>query len=109
MEMSIKKKLWGLLAFSPWILFLTVVLFMLRKSAEMHPFAGTINLNSGDIGFLVIGNLYVLVVLICFLMYLNRLRDVENDKKWLWRGLMFFGHVFAFPVFWYFYIWKETK
>jgi hypothetical protein len=109
MQTSVKKKLWGLLAFSPWILFFTVVPFILPKSAKMHAVTGSIKLNSFDIGYLVIGNLYVLIVLVCFLIYLSRLNNFEKGKKWLWRGLMFFGHVIAIPIFWYFYIWKETN
>jgi len=109
MQSSTKRTLWGLLAFSPSILCFVFAPFALRKSVEMHAFNGTTDLNTLDIAFLGIGNLYVLVVLICFLIYLNRLPNVGNDKKWFWRTLMLFGHVVAFAVFWYFYIWKGNK
>jgi hypothetical protein len=59
-------------------------------------------------GFAVAGNLYVLFVIICFILYLNRIKEIENEKKWLWRGLIVFGHVFAIPFFWYLYIFKRS-
>jgi len=109
MQMNMKKKLWGLLAFSPLVLFLAVVPWMLRWSAGLPASSGIPSVTSAEIRFLVIGNLYVLFVFVCFLIHLNGLKAVENDKKWLWRGLMFFGHVFAFPVYWYFHIWKGNE
>lgn len=75
----------------------------------MHAVTGSTKLNSFDIGYLVIGNLYVLIVLVCFLIYLSRLTNIGKEKKWLWRGLMLIGHVFAIPIFWYYYIWKERN
>ena len=109
MKPQTSKRLWGVFALSPWILFFTVVPFILSKSAEMHSIAGTTNLNSIDIGFVVVGNLYILFVIICFILHLNRIKEIDTDKKWLWRGLIAFGHVFTIPVFWYLYIFKTTN
>lgn len=75
----------------------------------MHTIAGTTNLNPIDIGFVAVGNLYVLFVIVCFILYLNRIREIENEKKWLWRVLMAFGHLFTIPVFWYLYIFKKSN
>ena len=104
MQTNINKKLWGLFAFSPIILFISIAPFILNKSMQekIHP-------NSYDIGFLIITNLYFFVVLICFMMYLQKLEQIENWKKWLWRVLFIFAHVFAIPLFWYLYIWKDKK
>ena len=60
MKTQLSKRLWGIFAFSPWLLFLCIVPFILPKSAEMHATAGTTNLNPIDIGFAIVGNLYVL-------------------------------------------------
>jgi hypothetical protein len=106
MSNKFRKTLWGLLAFSPWILFLICVPILIHqvppesimiKGGKLPPFL---------IGYLVVGNLYVLLIFLTFLIYLGRMKNIENEKKWLWRGLMFFGHVFAIPIFWYLYIWK---
>ncbi len=32
---------------------------------------------------------------------------IENDKKALWAVVIFLGNMFAMPVYWYLYIWKE--
>jgi len=37
------------------------------------------------------------------------MKNINSEKKWLWRALMFFGHVFAIPIFWYSYIWEERN
>jgi hypothetical protein len=109
MNPKLSKTLWGLLAFSPWILFFIGVPIFIRhvppdsiimKEGKLTPFV---------IGYLVVGNLYVLLLFLIFLIYLGRMKNINNEKKWLWRGLMFFGHVIAIPIFWYFYIWKEDK
>jgi hypothetical protein len=109
MSKKLKKTLLGLLAFSPWILFLICVPTlihqvppdsMIMKEGKLTPFL---------IGFLVVGNSYVLLLFLIFLIYLGRMKNIDNEKKWLWRGLMFFGHVIAIPIFWYFYIWKERS
>jgi uncharacterized membrane protein len=109
MSNKLRKILWGLLAFSPWILFLIAVPILVHqvppdsimmKQGKLSPFL---------IGFLIVGNLYVLLLFLIFLIYLGRMKTIENEKKWLWRGLMFIGHVFAIPIFWYFYIWRERN
>jgi hypothetical protein len=109
MNPKLNKTLWGLLAFSPWILFFIGVPILIHqvppdsimmKEGKLPPFL---------IGFLVVGNLYVFLLFLIFLIYLGRMKNIDNEKKWLWRGLMFIGHVFAIPIFWYFYIWKEKN
>lgn len=32
---------------------------------------------------------------------------VDQDKKVLWAVVIFFANLFAMPVYWYLYIWKE--
>jgi hypothetical protein len=109
MNPKLSKTLWGLLAFSPWILFLIGVPILIHqvppdsimmKEGKLTPFL---------IGYLVVGTLYVLLIFLIFLIYLGRMKNIDNGKKWLWRGLMFFGHVFTIPIFWYLYIWKESE
>ena len=106
---NLSKTTWGLLAFSPWILFFIGVPILIHevppdlimmKEGKPTPFL---------IGFLVVGNLYVLILVLIFLIYLGRMKNIDNEKKWLWRAFLFIGHVFAIPIFWYFYIWKERN
>ncbi len=44
-----------------------------------------------------------------YIVYLFRTDRVAQDKKALWAVVLFFANVFAFPVFWYLYIWKEPE
>ncbi len=44
-----------------------------------------------------------------YIVYLFRTDRVPQDKKALWAVVLFFANVFAFPVFWYLYIWKEPE
>ncbi len=109
MSNKFRKTLWGLLAFSPWILFFTIVPILIHilppnsitmKEGKLPPVV---------IWYLVVGNSYVLLLFLIFLIYLGRMKNINNEKKWLWRGLMFFGHILAIPIFWYLHIWKEIK
>jgi hypothetical protein len=43
-----------------------------------------------------------------YLVYLFRTDRVRQDKKALWAVVLFLGNAFAFPVFWYLYVWRET-
>lgn len=44
-----------------------------------------------------------------YIVYLFRTDRVPQDKKALWAVVLFFANMFAFPVFWYLYIWKEPE
>ena len=90
--------LWGVLAFAPWWGFGLFSVFLWR---------GIVPLSVAQRDLLICGNVLVLLVLLCFLVQVNHLTGVDREKKWLWRGFLVFGHVFAIPLFWYFRIWKE--
>jgi hypothetical protein len=109
MNHKLIKTLWGLLAFSPWILFLIGVPIFIQQVPPDAIVMQQGKLSPFLIGFLVVGNLYVFLLFLIFLTYLGRMKNISNNKKWLWRGLMFFGHIFAMLAFWYFYIWKKTN
>lgn len=34
---------------------------------------------------------------------------VDKDKKTLWAVVIFMGSVFAMPIYWYLYIWREGQ
>ena len=103
-----KKVLWGILAFSPWIIFLTVfpiLLFGFHIAPGLDE-QGRLDL-IGKV-WLIGYNLYILFVYICYFVYIGNLKDMKKGKQWLWRGLTFVGHVYAIPIFWYLHIWKNT-
>ena len=59
--------------------------------------------------------LHVLTSLLAFFLtgayifYIFKSRYVPKDKKRLWVTIIFFANIFAFPVFWYLYIWMRDK
>jgi phosphatidylserine synthase len=107
MNVKLKKYLWGLFAFSPWILFFVFVPFILPLSVGMRTAEVAPTPNSIDMGYIIFGNLYMVIVVLCFIFYLNKLNILTKEKKRLWRGLMVIGHAFTIPIFWYHYIWKN--
>ncbi len=109
MNNKLRKTLWGVLAFSPWILFLIGVPILIHQVPPDSIMIREGKLTPFVIGYLVVANSYVFLLFLIFLIYLGRMKNIDNEKKWLWRGLMFIGHVFAIPIFWYFYIWKERN
>lgn len=54
-------------------------------------------------------SLVVFVLGIFYLIYVFVSETVPSEKRWLWAALLFFGSVFAFPFFWYLYIWRPIN
>lgn len=53
--------------------------------------------------------IFIFALTAFYIVYLFRTDRVDQDKKALWAVVLFLGNVFAFPVFWYLYIWKERE
>lgn len=109
MQTNLNKKLWGLLAFSPWILFFTLVPFIQRKSIEAHVVDRAVIPGPYEYWTVIVGNVYCLILVIIFMIYLGKIRTIEKEKKRQWRWLLIFGNVIAIPAFWYFHILKENR
>jgi hypothetical protein len=110
MKIDLNKRLcWGALAFAPWIIFFTIVPMLLFYFHMTPASDETGKMDAIGIAYLIGENLCVLLVLICYLVYVSRLRTMENRKKRLWWGLMVIGHVFTIPIFWYYYVWKDKS
>ncbi len=48
-------------------------------------------------------------LMIFYIVYLFRTSRVPQDKKALWAVVLFMGNMFAMPVFWFLYIWQDSK
>jgi hypothetical protein len=61
--------------------------------------------------FHFLSSLNFLGLWIFYIVYLFKTDRVPRDKKALWAAVIFLGHMFAVPIFWYFYVRKipETK
>ncbi len=51
----------------------------------------------------------ILMLIVFFIIYTYASNVVPKDKKHLWAAVLFLAHIFAFPIFWYHYIWKSTS
>jgi hypothetical protein len=51
--------------------------------------------------------LFIFALTAFYVVYLFKTDRVPQDKKALWAVVLFFANIFAFPIFWYLYIWKE--
>lgn len=53
--------------------------------------------------------LEVIVLMVIYIIHIFRTDQVENDKKALWAVVIFLGNIFAMPVYWYLYVWKNCR
>ena len=90
-----RKILWGVLAFAPWWGFILFSVFVWR---------GAFSPTFWQRDFYIFGYVLILLILLCFLLQVNDLKGADRETKWLWRGLLVFGRIFAIPLFWYFHI-----
>ena len=51
--------------------------------------------------------LLIFALLIFYIVYLFRTTRVSQDKKALWAVVLFMGNMFAMPVFWFLYVWRD--
>ena len=65
--------------------------------------------------FFIIFTLHLFTILYSFgliafyVYYIFKTDNVPKDKKVLWTVIIFLGNMFAMPVFWFLYIWREPK
>lgn len=60
--------------------------------------------------YLHLGTMFLIFALLGFYVaYLFRTPRVPQDKKALWAVVLFLGNMFAMPVFWFLYIWRDAK
>ncbi|MGD8514138.1 MAG: hypothetical protein PVF52_00885 [Granulosicoccaceae bacterium] len=50
--------------------------------------------------------LLIMALIVTYLVVLFKSTSIEQNMKVLWTILLLFFGVFAFPVFWYLYIWR---
>ncbi len=55
--------------------------------------------------------LLVLAMIVFYGVYLHRLDDpkVDQEKRSLWTWILLLGNVFALPVVWYVFIWRQRR
>ena len=97
--------LWPVLYMFIFFMFIfSMVLFMPDQSAGEGP----------PTWFFIIFPLHILTMLwifgltIFYILNIFKNDRVDQDKKALWAVVIFFGNMFAMPVYWYLYIWREA-
>ena len=53
--------------------------------------------------------LSVMALTAFYIVNIFRNERVEKDKKPLWAVVIFMGSIFAMPVYWHLYIWRESE
>lgn len=108
----------GVLSVIPlvWFLLFFLVffgLFFWLLDQEAKPGATPGNRPPAPVIFLFVGHaatiLFMFALTAFYIVYLFRTPRVAQDKKALWAVVLFLGNAFAFPVFWYLYIWREPS
>src|SRR2546425_10295096 len=55
----------------------------------------------------ILAMLLVLALIAFYIVHVFRTDRVPKDKKALWAVVLFLGHLFAMPVYWYLYMWPR--
>jgi len=51
--------------------------------------------------------LWIFGLMAFYIVHLFKTERVSTDKKALWAIVLFMGNMFAMPVYWYLYIWRD--
>ena len=52
--------------------------------------------------------LLVVALVAIYLVHLFKTDGVPQDKKALWAVVLLLGNMFAMPVYWYLYVWRDV-
>ena len=51
----------------------------------------------------------ILGLLVFYIVHLFHTPLIESDRRALWAVVLFFGNLFAMPVYWYLYLWRPLR
>ncbi len=52
---------------------------------------------------------WIIVLLVGYIGHVYRNGQIESTMKLVWAVLIFFGNIFAMPIYWYIYIWRDPS
>lgn len=96
------------------ILFVLSVFGLMIFQATSQPTPPGEKASGAPAFFLVLFGLHFLTMFWIFglmafyIVHLFKTERVSNDKKTLWAIVLFMGNMFAMPVYWYLYIWRDA-
>lgn len=77
-----------------------------ESTAHQSSFPGEIKIIFGLHFFTM---LWIFGLLAIYIINVFKNDRVTKDKKALWAVVLFLGNMFAMPIYWYLYIWREPK
>jgi hypothetical protein len=111
-----RKLLLGIATIWPFIylvVFFIVFIGIFIYSVSMRSQSGANSSDLPGLGFMVffalhlITMLWILALTIFYVINVFQNDRVDKDKKTLWAVVIFLGNIFAMPIYWYLYIWRE--
>jgi hypothetical protein len=51
----------------------------------------------------------ILILLVIYIRHVFKTDRVPQDKKSLWAVVLLLGSMIAMPIYWYLYIWPESR
>ena len=51
----------------------------------------------------------MLVLMVIYIIHIVRNKRFDVEKKILWAAVIVFAGIFAMPVYWYLYVWREPE
>ncbi len=106
--MKVKVIIFGILAFSPLLLFFSTSNIVLNNATIVENNIHELNL-SFIYNYLIISNSYIFIMILTFVIYLIKKTNLPKHKKIKWAFWLIFGHGFVMPFFWYHNILKHNK
>jgi len=57
----------------------------------------------------LVSGLVPFVLFVYYSIHVCRNNRMTKENKYLWIAILFFGHILAFPFYWYMYIWNKPR
>lgn len=103
------KKLLGILTAWPFVYFVLFILFVIGLIATQPGDLGPI----GGLAFLLLMLVHFLTIAliiglqIYYIVNVFKNERIGKDQRVLWVLVLFFGGLFAMPIYWYLNIWRD--
>jgi len=98
---------WGALTLAPFLFLMYMVGFHTPPQLTGPEEARAYSMLMFRLGGAVVIGGWFLVA--SYIIYACKSRHVPSGKKALWVAVLFFGNLFAMPVFWFLYVWRPLQ
>lgn len=98
---------WGAFTLAPLLFFLYMLMFHTPPQLASPEEARAYSMRMFGLGVTVVIGGWLLVT--SYIAYVFKSRNVPSGKRALWAAVLFFGNMFAMPVFWFLYVWRPLQ